>query len=121
MAFIGRVGTAARVWVLHEHRAFVEVTEQTLTARFGPWVVTTPRSNVADATITGPYRWWKVAGPPHLSFADKGLTFATNDLQGVCISFHEPVAGIEFTAKLRHPNLTVTVADPRGLVDALTG
>jgi hypothetical protein len=62
----------------------------------------------------------KVFGPPHLSIADRGLTFATNARRGVCIRFHHPVAGIEPLGVVRHPGLTVTVDDPEGLVDALS-
>jgi len=47
--------------------------------------------------------------------ADRGLTFATNGERGLCIRFRDPVSGIEPTGHLRHPGLTVTVAD----VDAL--
>lgn len=118
--FAGAVGAAAHVVAMRPSRAVVEVTETTFTARFGPWVVETPRSNIAGASVTGPYRWWRVAGPARLSFADRGLTFASNSSRGVCISFHEPVAGMEFTGRLRHPGLTVTVDDVDGLVRLLT-
>jgi hypothetical protein len=117
--FDGPVGVAARVAVVHEDRAYVELTDDRLVARFGPWVIETTRANIADATVTGPYQWWKVAGPPHLSFADRGLTFGTNAERGVCITFREPVPGIEPTGRIRHPGLTVTVADPEALVKAL--
>jgi hypothetical protein len=88
-------------------------------ARFGPWCVRTTPDNIADVSITGPYTFVKTAGPAHLSFSDRGLTFATNGDRGVCIQFLVPVAGIEPTGRLRHPNLTVTVDDCDGLVSAL--
>lgn len=94
----------------------VEVHPDRLVARFGPWTVDTPLSNVASATVSGPYRWWKVAGPAHLSFADRGLTFATNDVEGVCFTFREPVTGIDPLGTVHHPGLTVTVAAPQDLV-----
>ena len=87
-----------------------------LTARFGPWCVRTPLTNVAELAITGPYAGWKVVGPPHLSFADRGLTFGTGTTRGVCIRFHEPVVGMEPTGRLRHPALTVTLRDPEHLI-----
>ena len=56
-----------------------------------------------------------MAGPAHLSFADRGLTFATNDVAGVCFTFREPVTGIDPLGTVRHPGLTVTVAAPQDL------
>ncbi len=117
--FAGPVGAAARALVLREERACVEVGDGLFVARYGPWTVTTPLDNVAGTSRTGPYRWWKVMGPPHISLRDRGLTFATNTEDGVCIRFHEPVGGIEPTGRLRHPALTVTVADVAGLTQAL--
>jgi len=37
----------------------------------------------------------------------------------VCLEFHEPVTGIDPLGLIRHPGLTVTVADPEGLAAAL--
>lgn len=82
-----------------------------LEVRFGPWKVRTPLDNVAGAEITGPFSVWKVTGA-RMSLADRGLTFGTNSKQGVCIRFHQPVSGLEPTGLLRHPGLTVTIADP---------
>ena len=91
----------------------------TLSARFGPWRVQTSLDNIDNAEVTGPFRRITTIGPARLSFADRGLTFATNARCGVCLSFAAPVAGMEPTGRLRHPNLTVTVADAPGLVAAL--
>ena len=88
-------------------------------ARFGPWVVDTPLSNIRDASLSGGYFPLKTVGPAHLSLTDHGLTFATNDAQGVCVRFDEAVTGIDPRGLLHHPGLTVTVADPEGLVEAL--
>ena len=77
-------------------------------------------SNVTRAVVTGGYFVAKTVGPAHLSFRDRGLTFATNDARGVCITFDEPVAGIDVLGIMRHPALTVTVADPERLVAALS-
>lgn len=90
-------------------------------ARFGPWCVETPLTNVRRAEVSGGYFPLKTVGGAHLSFADRGLTFATNDAEGVCITFEEPVTGIEPRGVIRHPGLTVTVADAQGLVEALRG
>ena len=86
---------------------------------FGPWRLSTPLDNVTGTEVTGPYSFVKTAGPAHLSFTDRGLTFATNGDRGLCIRFREPVPGIEPTGRLRHPGLTVTVADLDGLAAAL--
>lgn len=101
-------------------RARVEHGDGRFVARFGPWVVDTPLANVASAEVTGPYTWFKVAGPAHLSLEDRGLTFATTDRRGACLSFHEPVGGIDPWGRIRHPGLTVTVAEPQRLVDLLS-
>lgn len=91
------------------------MTDDLVTVTFGPWVLRTPTSNVAHAEVTGPYETWKVAGP-RLSLADRGLTFGTSARTGVCVSFHEPVPGIEPLGVIRHPSLTVTVSEPELLV-----
>ena len=99
--------------------ARVEVDDGQLTARYGLWSLRTPLSNVAGTEITGPYSTLKTVGPAHLSVADKGLTFSSNAQRGLCISFRDPVPGLEPTGRLRHPALTVTVADVDGLAAAL--
>lgn len=96
------------------------VDDEVLDVRFGRWHVRTPVANVRDAKVTGPYSWPKVIGPPHLSFADGGLTMATNRYAGVCIRFWRPVTGISPLAFPRHGSLTVTVEEPAALAAALT-
>jgi hypothetical protein len=100
--------------------ARVEVTADELFAKFGPWRVRTPISNVSGCEHSGGYQRIKTMGPAHLSFTDRGLTFATNSERGLCIEFHEPVNGIDPTGRIRHPGLTVTVADVAGLQAALS-
>jgi hypothetical protein len=90
-----------------------------LDCRFGPWRVRTPLANVASTSVTGPYRFVRTAGMARFSLPDHGITFATNGAQGVRIAFHEPVTGLEPTRSLRHPHLTVTVADVDGLAQLL--
>jgi hypothetical protein len=92
-----------------------------LYVRFGLWALRTPLSNVVDTSVTGPFALPKTIGPPHLSLSDRGLTFATSSDVGLCISFAEPVAAIEPLGVLRHPALTVTVADVHGLAEMLDG
>ena len=98
--------------------AHVTVTDDELIARFGPWCCRTPRTNVRDVATSGPYRAHRAIGV-RLSFADHGLTFGSTTAGGVCIRFHEPVGGLVPRVDHLHPGLTVTVADPDGLVAAL--
>lgn len=119
-SFDSRYRFAARPFGVTPSSAYLELDEETLAVRFGPWVVETPRSNVKGAGVSGPYQVWKTIGPAHLSAKDRGLTFATNARAGVCIEFHVPVTGMDPAGLLRHPGLTVTVQDPEALVAALT-
>jgi hypothetical protein len=66
--------------------------------------------------VTGPYAFFRTAGPARLGITDRGLTFASNGDRGVCITFHSPVPGI---GPIRHPELTVTVLDVDALMKAL--
>lgn len=89
-----------------------------LVARFGLWVLRTPLDNIADVTVTGPFRAWRAIGP-RLSLADRGLTFGSNVALGACIRFRHPVPGLDPLGLLRHPALTVTVRDPDALARQL--
>ena len=106
----------ARLFGVTPERACVALSEDELEARYGPWRLRTPTSNIAAAEVTGPYAFLKTAGPPRLGITDRGLTFASNGDRGVCISFHSPVPGV---GRIRHPELTVTVLDVDGLMEAL--
>ena len=87
-----------------------------LVATFGVLRVNTPLDNIADAHVTGPYRWWTAVGP-RISFADDGLTFGTNPHAGLCIHFRNKIRHV---IGLRdHSALTVTVADPHALAARL--
>jgi hypothetical protein len=76
-------------------------------------------ANVADVAVTGPYAFWKTAGPARLAITDRGLTFATNGDRGVLISFDKPVRGLDPLGILRHPELTVTVREVDRLAELL--
>jgi hypothetical protein len=91
--------------------AWVDLTSEALRVRFGAWSTHVTRGNIDRAEVTGPYRFIKVAGPPHLSLADRGVTFATNRTAGVCIRLHNPIRAIDPLGIVRHPALTVTVDD----------
>ena len=79
----------------------------------------TTLDNISRVAITGPYRFYRTAGPARLAITDGGLTFASNGDRGVLLSFRERVPAIDPLKLIRHPELTVTVADVHGLVSAL--
>lgn len=108
------------LWLLGVRRESdgVWLDDDLFVATFGPWTLTTPRVNIAGAHLGGPYSAWRAIGP-RLSLADRGLAFGTATDAGVCVRFRAPVPGIEPTGLLRHPSLTVTVAQPRLLLDEL--
>ena len=93
--------------------AHVTVTPDRLVACFGPWACRTTPANVRAVRVTGPYRAWRAIGP-RLSLADHGLTFGTSTARGVCLLLREPVPGSDPLGVIRHPGLTLTVADPDG-------
>jgi hypothetical protein len=110
---------SARAFGIRPATAWVDVGNGALAVRFGPWRVSTPLANVTDVSVTGPYAFWKTAGPARLAITDRGLTFATNGDRGVLISFRTPVRGLDPLGVIRHPELTVTVADFDRLADVL--
>lgn len=85
-------------------------------ATFGLLKLETELTNVDGAHITSGYRWWTAVGA-RMSFTDDGLTFGTNADRGVCVHFREKVP--TSLRRSGHSALTVTVADPEGLVAAL--
>ena len=90
-----------------------------LSVRFGLWRLRTPLTNITGTEVSGPYSFVKTAGPAHLSFTDRGVTFATNGERGLCIRFREPVRALDPTGRLLHPGATVTVDDVDGLAAEL--
>ncbi len=118
-AFAAAYRTAARPFGITPATAWVDVGEEALDARFGPWRLSTQLTNITDVAVTGPYAFWKTAGPARLAITDRGLTFATNGDRGVLISFRTPVRGLDPWGVLRHPELTVTVADVQRLAELL--
>ncbi len=100
--------------------AHVSVTAEELRVRFGPGSLVTNLDNIVGAELTGGFSWLKTAGPPHLSFSDRGVTFATNGDRAVCVRFATPVAALDPTGTIRHPGATLTVAEPELLLRALT-
>ncbi len=110
---------AARPFGITPERAWVLIDDEHLIANYGPWRLRTELGNISRAVTTGPYRFYRTAGPARLGITDGGLTFASNGEQGVLISFRKRVPAIDPFRLIRHPELTVTVADVHGLVRAL--
>lgn len=90
-----------------------------LRVRFGLWRLQTGLDNIAGAERSGGFSWIKTAGPAHLSFADRGVTFATNGDDAVCVRFRTPVPAIDPTRTIRHPGATLTLSDPQAFLDRL--
>ena len=118
-AFARSYALAARPFGITPKTTSVELGPQWLYVRYGPWRLLTPRSNIASAQATGGFSFVKTAGPPHLSFSDRGVSFTTNGDRALCLRFHEPVPGIDPTATITHPGATISVADPEALAAAL--
>lgn len=93
--------------------AMVTTDDEGFEARFGMLRVRTPWSNVKGTMLTRDYTAIKAIGP-RASLKDRGATFGTNTAAGLCLCFHEPVTGLAGRL-VRHPGLTVTVADCEGL------
>ena len=93
----------------------VTLDDETFDARFGPFRLRTPVSNLKDVQITRDYRWYRAIGP-RISGTDRGATFGTNTTGGVCVCFHTPVKAL---FGVEHPGLTVTVTDLDGLAAAV--
>lgn len=116
-AFNARYGFIWRVAGAKPGRDGVTLTgDGRLVATYGRFCVETPLGNVGEAHVTGPYQWWKAVGV-RLSLVDDGLTFGTSTGPGVCVHFEDRVHRV---IGLRdHSALTVTVADPDGLLAEL--
>lgn len=118
-AFATPYRVAAFPFGITPRTASVHVEDGELRVRFGPWSLRTPLANITSAELTGGFGFLKTAGPPHLSFSDRGVTFATNGERALCVQFRDPVAGIDPTRTIKHPGATMTVADPEGLATTL--
>lgn len=118
-AFTRSYALAGRPFGITPKTTGVEVGPHWLYVRYGPWRLLTPRSNIASAEVSGDFSFIKTAGPPHLSFTDRGVSFTSNGDRALCLRFHEPVPAIDPTATITHPGATLSVADPEALAAAL--
>jgi hypothetical protein len=118
-AFTRPYRIAALPFAITPRTAWVEVDDTELRVRYGPWSLRTPLANITSTQLTGDFTFLKTAGPPHLSFSDRGISFTTNGDRALCVEFATPVAGIDPTRRIKHPNATIAVADPEGLRAAI--
>ena len=98
--------------------AKVDLSQKTLDARFGPWRCRTSVKNIRCVSRTGPFSAVKAIGARG-SFADRGATFGTTTVGGICVEFREPVKILDPSGIILHPGLTLTVADLEGFEEAL--
>ena len=113
-----RYALISRLFLFRPRRDAVVLTDDgRLRATYGPFSIDTPLENVSGAHVTREYRWWTPFGV-RLSGRDSGITFGTTARAGTCIHFSEPVRS-PLNRRHGHEALTVTVADPDGLVAAL--
>lgn len=110
----------ALVFGITPRTAWIDVADDHLKVRYGPWSLTTPLANIAGTQLTGGFAFIKTAGPPHLSFSDRGISFTTNGERAVCMEFHQPVKGIDPTGRILHPGATITATDVEGLRAAIS-
>ena len=97
--------------------AWVEVDDE-LVVHYGHWHTRTPVTNIARVCVTGPYVPARGVGP-HLSLKDHGITFGTNARRGICTLFRDPITGIDPVGAIKHPGLTLTLADIEGFAAAI--
>lgn len=94
----------------------VEVSDDALVATYGRFRVETPLDNIDRTVVTGPHRWYTAVGL-RLSLTDDGLTFGTNHISGLSISFVDKIPRV--VGWKDHSMLWVSVADPAGLAAAI--
>jgi len=94
----------------------VDVSDGALVATYGRFRVETTLDNVDRTLVTGPHRWYTAVGL-RLSFTDDGLTFGTNHVLGLSISFVDKIPRV--VGWRDHSMLWVSVADPAGLAAAI--
>lgn len=117
-AFETRYSWLLRPFGVSADNSAVTVTDDELQVAFGRFRVQTRLDNIAGIERSGGYRFWKAIGLRG-SMVDSGITFGTTTEAGVCIKFIEKIPPVIPYPKSGHRGMTVTVADPDGLVAAL--
>lgn len=101
-------------WGVTPGRAWVDLDEDAVHARFGPWRMDVPYANIRRWAIQGPYRWWRVVGV-RMTLRVWDVSFGSSAKDGVYLELVRPQRWFG----TNHPALTVTVADPEAFVAAL--
>jgi len=94
--------------------AWVDLDDDTLTARFGWFSATSPIANIASWRIEGPWKWITAIGVRR-SFRHADITFGGSPTGGVRLDFREPIK----VGPIPTPALYLTVEDLEGLGEAL--
>lgn len=105
------------LWLFGVHGpddAWVDLDDDSLTARFGWSQAMTPIANITSWRIEGPWRWITAIGVRR-SIRDADLTFGGSRAGGVRLDFREPIK----VRLLKVPALYLTVQDLEGLGAAL--
>jgi hypothetical protein len=95
--------------------AWVDLGDDTLTARFGWSQASTPLTNITGWRIEGPWRWITAIGVRR-SVRHADITFGGSHDGGIRIDVREPIQ----VGPFRAPALYLTVEDLEGLAEALT-
>jgi hypothetical protein len=114
-----RIGSRSRLflrfWGVTPQRAFVDVDETSVHARFGFGDMTIPLANIARWRIEGPWLWITAIGI-RMSVRHRDLSFAGSPHGGVRLDFRDRVRYGPF----RIPALYVAVDDLEALAATLT-
>ena len=94
--------------------AWVDLDDDTLTAKFGWFSATMPIANIASWRIEGPWKWITAIGVRR-SFRHADITFGGSPAGGVRLDFREPIK----VGPIKTPALYLTVEDLEGLGEAL--
>ena len=94
--------------------AWVDLDDDSLTARFGRVTATTSIANIRGWRIEGPWLWITAIGFRR-SVRHGDITFGGSQRGGVRLDFHEPVR----VGRFKPPALYLTVEDLEGLAAAL--
>lgn len=100
--------------VTDAERAWVELDDERIRARFGWARVDEPLANVERWAITGPYRAWRALGQ-RWTVGKWDVTFGSDFHGGVRVDFRRPFRLLG----VRHPQLYLTADDLEGLAAAL--
>ena len=94
--------------------AWVDLDDDTLTAKFGWFGAITPIANIASWRIEGPWKWITAIGVRR-SFRHADITFGGSPAGGVRLDFRERIK----VGPIKTPALYLTVEDLEGLGEAL--